>query len=69
MFVHLDVEVGLVVCGFSFGLILIVLPLVAIAGVVTIFVAVGTAFAVSRFAGAGGRVGGIAFVALRSFSL
>jgi hypothetical protein len=69
VFVHLDVEVGLVVCGFSFGLILIVLPLVAIAGIVTIFVAVGTTFAVSRFAIAGLRSGGIAFVALRAFSL
>ena len=69
MFVHLDVEVGLVVGGFSFGLILIVLPLVAIAGIVTIFVAVGTTFAFSRFAIAGLRSGGIAFVALRAFSL
>ena len=69
MFVHLDVEVGLVVCGFSLRRILIVLPLVAIAGIVTIFVAVGTTFAVSRFAIAGLRSGGIAFVALRAFSL
>jgi hypothetical protein len=69
MFVYLDVEVGLVVGGFSFGLIFIILPLIAVAGDVTIFVAVGTAFAVSRFAGAGCRVGGSAFVALRSFSL
>ena len=53
MFVYLDVEVGLVVGGFSFGLIFIILPLIAVAGDVTIFVAVGTAVAVSRFAGAG----------------
>ena len=69
MFVHLDIEVGLVVGGFRLGLIFIILPFVAIAGVVTIFVAVGTAFAVSRFAVAGLRSGGIAFVALRAFSL
>jgi hypothetical protein len=69
VFVHLDVEVGLVVCGFSLRLILIVLPLVAIAGIVTIFVAVRTTFAVRRFAIAGLRSGGIAFVALRAFSL
>ena len=69
VFVHLDVEVGLVVCGFSLRLILIVLPLVAIAGIVAIFVAVRTTFAVRRFAIAGLRSGGIAFVALRAFSL
>jgi hypothetical protein len=69
VFVHLDVEVGLVVCGFSLRLILIVLPLVAIAGIVAIFVAVRTTFAVRRFAIAGWRSGGIAFVALRAFSL
>ncbi len=69
MFVHLDVEVGLVVGGFSLGLIFIILPLIAIAGVVIIFVAVGTAFAVSRFAGAGWRSGVIAFVALIALSL
>ena len=69
MFVHLDVEVGLVVCGFSLRLILIVLPLVAIAGIVAIFVAVGTTFSVRRFAIASLRSGGIAFVALRAFSL
>ena len=69
MFVHLDVEVGLVVSGFSFGLILIVLPLVAVAGIVTIFVAVGTTFSIRRFAIAGLRSGCIAFVALRAFSL
>ncbi len=69
MFIHLDVEVGLVVCGFSLGLILVVLPLVAIAGIVAIFVAVRTTFAVRRFAVAGLRSGGIAFVALRAFSL
>jgi hypothetical protein len=68
VFVHLDVEVGLVVCGFSLRLILIVLPLVAIMGIVAIFVAVGTTFAVRRFAIAGLRSGGIAFVALRAFS-
>jgi hypothetical protein len=69
MFVHFDVEVGLVVGGFSFGFIFIILPFIAIACVVTIFVAVGTAFSVRRFAGAGWRSGGIAFVALRPFSL
>jgi hypothetical protein len=53
MFVHLDIEVGLIVGVFSFGLIFIILPLVAIAGVVTIFVAIGTSFAFRRFAGAG----------------
>jgi hypothetical protein len=53
MFVHLDIEVGLVVGGFRLGLIFIILSFVAIASVVTIFVAVGTSFAVRRFAGAG----------------
>jgi hypothetical protein len=69
VFVHLDVEVGLVVCGFSLGLILVVLPFVAVAGIVAIFVAVRTTFALSRFAIAGLRSGGSAFVALRAFSL
>jgi hypothetical protein len=68
MFVHLDIEVGLIVGGFSFGLIFIILPLVAIAGVMTIFVAIGTSFAFRRFAGAGWWSGGIAFVALRALS-
>jgi hypothetical protein len=63
MFVHLDIEVGLIVGGVSFGLIFILLPLVAIAGVMIIFVAVGTSFACRRFACAGWLARGIAFVA------
>ncbi len=63
MFVHLDIDVGLIVGGVSFGLIFIILPLVAIAGVVTIFIAVGTLFACRRFACAGCWAGGIAFAA------
>ena len=62
-------EVGLIVGSFSFGLLFIILPLIAIAGIVAIFVAVRTTFAVRRFAVAGLRSGGIAFVALRAFSL